>query len=429
MRILIAGCTYFPALNGQAVFMVHLAEGLAARGHEVTVLYPESRAASSRRNGVQLEAVRSLELRRVRADAYFPYLFGQRVSDVFDRVRPEVVHINDHYPVSIAALSAARQRGISVIGTTHFVPANVEPYIPASRYLRPILDRILWYWMFRVYRHLDYVTAGSRAAVTMLEARRLRVPMRAISCGTDLKRFHPDPTIDRRAVRRAYNLDPDSKLFIYVGRNDREKRIDVLLRAVQALARADIQLAIAGEGAAHQSLQVLARHLHLGDRVQFLGRVPNEDLNALLNGSDAFALASEAELLSIASLEAMASGRPLVLANAGALPELVAPGVNGFLFKPGDPSDAARYMAQLADDPTLRERMGHASLERVQPHSLELTVQSYATLYGEVLEGLAAVPAHLPPPKQPTHMTQPVQQAGAGVATAVRPSRGVKHES
>lgn len=390
MRVLIAGTTYSPALNGQAVFMVHLAEGLAAHGHDVAVLFPGSHNESRRLNGVNLEVVRSLELKAVRAGAYLPYAFGGRVRSVFDTFQPEVLHIHDHYPVCVAAVQQARRRGIRAVGTNHFVPANVEPYIPAANLVRPTLDRLLWYWMFRLYRQLDFVTAPSEAAVGLVRSQGLRVPMRAVSCGTDLTRFHPDPSIDRAACRRTYGLDPARRLFLYVGRNDREKRIDVLLQAVHRMHRDDIQLAIAGEGAAQDSLKQLSRELDLGERVRFLGRVPNEDLNPLLNSADVFALASEAELLSIASLEAMASGRPLLLANAGALTELVTDGVNGYAFQAGDPGDAARLMALLADQPALRDRMGRASRERVQGHSMQLTLETYTAIYQQVLENAPA---------------------------------------
>jgi len=390
MRILIAGATYFPALDGQSVFMVHLAEGLAAQGHEVGVLFTEGPERSAHRNGVRLETVRSLELSRVRAGAYFPYFYAGRVRRVFETFRPEMLHIHDHYPLSVTAVREAKRRGVRTVGTNHFMPANVEPYIPGAALLRPVLDPVLWQWMFHLYGQLDFVTAPSQTAVNMLRAHGLRVPMQAVSCGTDLRRFHPDPSIDRVACRRAYGLDPDRKLFLYVGRNDQEKRIDVLLQAVHLLKRDDIQLAIAGEGAAHNRLELMARELQLGEHVRFLGRVPNEDMNQLLNSADVFALASQAELLSIASLEAMASGRPLLLADAGALPELVTPGVNGYLFRPGDARDAAHYMGLLADQPALREQMGRASRERVQPHGMETTLQTYAALYRQVLDTAAS---------------------------------------
>ncbi len=429
MRVLIAGTTYFPNLDGQSVFTVHLAEGLAARGHEVAVLYASGRSETSSRNGVRLEMVRSIELTPLRAGAYFPYLFGARVRGTFERFGPEVLHIQDHYPVSVAAVSEARRRGIPAVGTNHYMPANVEPYIPGAALMRPVLERALWYWMRRLYRRLDFVAAPSQTAVDMLKAQGLRVPMRPVSCGTDLSRFHPDPSVDRRACRIAYGLDPDRKLFIYVGRNDREKRIDVLLRAVRLLNRDDIQLAIAGEGAANNALQLLARDLQLGERARFLGRVPNEDLNQLLNSADAFALAGEAELLSIASLEAMAAGLPVMLADAGALRELVTPGVNGFLFKAGDPQDAARHMALLADQPALRQQMGRASFQRVQPHSMEFTLETYATIYRQVLaEAANKAAARTLEPRPVPRDTQPIRKPDKAVSTAIRQRPGIKHE-
>ena len=120
--------------------------------------------------------------------------------------------------------------------------------------------------------------------------------------------------------------------------------------------------------------------------MRFTGFIPNEELHVLLNSVDIFTMPSEAELLSIASLEAMACGRPMLLADAVALPELVTPDVNGYLFKPGDPADAARCMALLADHPERWAEMGKASVERAQEHSLERTIERYETLYQQAVE-------------------------------------------
>jgi glycosyltransferase involved in cell wall biosynthesis len=165
---------------------------------------------------------------------------------------------------------------------------------------------------------------------------------------------------------------------------DGEKRLDVLLYALQQLRRDDIQLAIAGRGAALHSLETLARELGLGKKVRFLGFVPDEDLPALLNAVDVFAMSSEAELLSIASLEAIASGRPLLAARAQALPELVTDGGNGFLFQPGDPLDAAQAMARMVDFPERLSEMGLASLQKVQIHNRKTVLQRYEKMYKAV---------------------------------------------
>jgi glycosyltransferase involved in cell wall biosynthesis len=235
--------------------------------------------------------------------------------------------------------------------------------------------------MLRFFNRLDVVTAPSKTAAAILRRRGLRVPVYPISCGVDLSRFHWDASVDRSATRQRYGLAPDRCMFLFVGRVDGEKRLDVLLHALALLKRDDIQLAIAGKGAALKGLKALARALKLGDRVRFLGFVPDGDLPALLNSADIFTMPSEAELLSIATLEAMACGRPLLVAQAEALPELVTPGVNGYLFQPGNPVDAARHMALLAAQPLRWASMGAASLDKVQHHSLENTVSSYEKIY------------------------------------------------
>jgi glycosyltransferase involved in cell wall biosynthesis len=166
---------------------------------------------------------------------------------------------------------------------------------------------------------------------------------------------------------------------------DGEKRVDVLIRAIKAMKRDDIQLAITGKGAALSALKALAQDLKVDDLVRFTGFVPDADLPGLLNSIDIFAMPSQAELLSIASLEAMACARPILAANSQALPELVTNAVNGYLFKPGSVSDAMRCMLLLADHPERWVEMGTASLEKVQVHSLENMLTCYEQLYQKLL--------------------------------------------
>jgi glycosyltransferase involved in cell wall biosynthesis len=390
MRVLITSTTYHPALNGQSVFAVNLAEGLNRAGHKVAVMFPEPRTATRERNGVQLEAQGALNLSFVHGESYVPVTFGG-VRRVLEAFRPDIVHVQDHYPLSVVTVRIARELGVKAVGTNHFMPANLAPYVPGAALIRPAFERALWAWMLRLYQQLDLVTAPSQAAVNLLRAQGLRAPALPVSCGTDPRRFRPDPSVDRAACRRRYGLDTERPLFVSVGRVDREKRLDILIHAMAQVEDPNLRLGIIGEGAAAAELQALVRNLKLENRIRFLGRVPNEDLPVLLNSADAFVMASEAELLSIASLEAMASGLPMLLADAMALPELVTPGENGYLFKPGDPRETARAMDRLLAERNRWSQMGAASLERSKAHSLEVTVERYASLYVQVLEEAPAL--------------------------------------
>lgn len=388
MRILIVGTTYFPALNGQAVFTVNLAEGLARRGHEICVAYPSEQGTpfQTRRNGVLLQALTSISLRQLHEEGRFSLPQMDVVRTILAEFQPEVIHIHDHYPLSRAFALEARRRNIPIMGTNHFMPENLLAYAPFNRALRPLYRWFGWRWALDVYNRLDIVVAQSAAAASLLKAAGLRPPVASISCGIDTTRFFPDPTLDRAAIRQRFGLHPNLPLFLFVGRVDQEKRLDVLLNAFALLKRKDIQLMIAGKGATLEEMQALARRLAIAGQLRFPGFVANADLPGLLNSADIFVMPGEAELLSIASLEAMACARPLLLADAVALPELVEPGHNGLLFRSGDPADAARQMETLLNQRAEWPQMGQASLARTQKHSLENVLQNYERVYAQTAQ-------------------------------------------
>ena len=266
MRILISGTTYSPSLNGQAIFTVNLAERLAAKGHEVTVMFPSERRGAYRsvRNGVHLEHARSIQLSLIHPNVWLSTPSAREVSEMFDTAQPQVLHIQDHYPPTGLMLREARRRGVRIMGTNHFMPENVTPYFPVPRAIKPLFNWMLWKWMLQSYNQAEVVTAQSRAAAELIRMQGLRPPVFPVSCGIDLKRFHPDPTVDRAACRKRHGLDPKRTIFLFVGRVDQEKRVDVLLRAMKLLQRDDIQLAVAGQGAAAKEFQALAKKLEPG---------------------------------------------------------------------------------------------------------------------------------------------------------------------
>lgn len=383
MRIAIAGQTYLPPINGQAVFSIHLAEGLVRAGHQVLVLMPSDRARAyaTVRNGVQIHALTSVPLAPLYSEICVTPLPRARAGRILDAFQPDVVHLQDYYPLCRGVLRAALKRRLPLVGTNHFLPENMLPHLPRLIQGRRFTEPLLWKLVCQVLGRVDFVTTPTETAAAVLRQQRLPTPVRAISCGVDLDRFRPDPTVDRAEVRRRYGLDPRRTVFLYVGRVDPEKGLDILLRAFAQLGRDDLQLAIAGCGRHLQALQSLAEALRLDGQAVFTGYVPDADLPRLLNSSDIFVMPSAAELESIATLEAMGTGRPLLVAGARALPELVDDGVNGCLFRAGDVADAAQGIEELAARRPAWPRMGEASRRKVQPRRLQNTVRAYEALY------------------------------------------------
>jgi 1,2-diacylglycerol 3-alpha-glucosyltransferase len=401
MRILVATQSYYPKTNGQAVFAVNLAEGLADKGHHILVVMPSARirAYETRKNSVEISAISAVPLIPFDANVHVTPRPGPQIEPILEEFEPDVVHVQDHYPLCHSIVKAAKQRGFPLVGTNHFLPRNMIPFFPFLPKFprgRKFLEKLLWKSVLITYNHLNAVTAPTETAAEILRHHGLRVPVHAITCGVDLDRFHPNPTTDRTRVLARYGLDPNCTTFLYVGRVDQDKGLDILIRSFHFVKRRDLQLAIAGHGHFVKSLRALVKELNLDEQVVFTGYVPASDLPALYNSVSFFAMPSEAELQSIATLEAMGTGRPVLAANANALPELVKDGLNGCLFKPGDPHDAARCINQLVEEGDSWEAMSTASLEIVHPHHIGHMLHDYIHLYDLVIQGAPSYVEPLP---------------------------------
>jgi len=193
-----------------------------------------------------------------------------------------------------------------------------------------------------------------------------------------------------RASDYTADLTPRSKNeLVFVGRVTLEKEIDVILRALPRLDPSlDVHFTIVGDGDQRKNLEKLAADLGVSDRVEFTGRVSDTQLRAHLTRASIFVIASIAELQSIATMEAMASGLPIIAANAMALPHLVQDGVNGFLFQPGNDHEVAERITQILElSPEKYREMQRASLEGVTAHDIDRTLDTFEALYrGEAVE-------------------------------------------
>lgn len=386
MRLVIAGQTYYPAKNGQAVFTTHLAEGLALAGHEVLVIAPATRAQphSYRWQQVQIHTVSEIHLAWLHEDINYHFLPAEEIDRTLKAFQPEIAHIQDHYAISADVVRWMRARGLPIIGTNHFLPDNLIQNLPVLKFRKPASEWLLWQWMTRLYRQLQLITTPSETAAQILRAQRLPVPVLPISCGVDTTLYYPNAQLDRAKVRRQYGLDAARPMLVYVGRLAEEKRLDVLLKAIALVQSTELQLAIAGTGNNHAQLKTLAQELGIATRITFLGHVPAEDLPQLYNAADLFVMPSIAELQSIATLEALASGKPVLAAEACALPELVTH-INGYLFQPDEPASAAQQLTQFLRERERWHKMGAASRTLAQQHSLTRTIQRYEQVYTNLL--------------------------------------------
>lgn len=385
MKVLLASDTYYPHVNGASYFTQRLAHALADRGHEVAVIAPSQTTAHA--DDLQRN-VRVFGLRSLPAFFYpgfrfvLPGTIHWRVRDIVRRFRPDVVHIQMHFPIARASLAAARKLGIPVVGTNHFMPENLIHYFHLPPAIARLVQILMWRDAARVYRRTRGVSAPTRAAAAMLE-QWTGTPVRTISNGIDLERFNPSN--DGTPALMRYRL-PDKPILLFVGRLDKEKNIDVALRAVAlAVTRADFHFVVAGSGAERPALDALAQRLGISAHVTFTGFVPDDMLPRLYAAAACFVNAGTAELQSIVTMEAMATALPAVGAQAVALPELIRNHENGFLFDPGHAKELAGHLVNIFAHADLRAAMGRNSLAIIAPHDINATLDSFEDFYHAAL--------------------------------------------
>ncbi|MES2094215.1 MAG: glycosyltransferase [Actinomycetota bacterium] len=378
LRILIGADTFPPDVNGAANFGSRLAAGLTERGHVVHVEAPAFNSKHGtfleKHDGAEFVVHRLFSLRWYPHDwlrFVMPWRSQANASRILDEFRPDVVHIQSHIVVGRGLARQAAKRGIRVIGTNHFMPENMIDHTRLPHFARRWAIRAAWRDAASTFAYCEAVTSPSRKAADFLEAETNLEHVHAISCGIDAALY--TPSFEPRTENRV----------IFVGRVSGEKHLDVLMRAIAQIDRSlDVQLEIVGGGDQANQLKQMTRELGIDNRVTFTGYVTDEQLRAALTNSTVFVMPSIAELQSIATMEAMASGLPIVAANAMALPHLVHEGENGYLFEPGNARDLADKLSRVLrlSDAELR-RMKEASLRYIAAHDIQRTLSIFEQLY------------------------------------------------
>lgn len=136
-----------------------------------------------------------------------------------------------------------------------------------------------------------------------------------------------------------------------------------------------------GDGTQRRAWEGRAKVLGIDRCVTFHGFISEDKLRAAYARCDVFCMPGVAELQSLATLEAMATGGPIVAAKARALPHLVRHRHNGYLYTPGDVRELSTHLQKLLCDIGLRHRMGEASRRIAETHLLEHTLTRFEKLY------------------------------------------------
>lgn len=380
--------TFLPQRNGVVTSICNIEKGLRKDGNGMVIFTP---GRGFRDSG--LGRAGGYNIYRFRGIRFAPYpefrvcipTIGSWID--IEKLHLDMVHTKTPLPIGLVAKRLSKKFRIPIIGTLDTPIQDYVHYIPVwgrAPGARGFFYRVARRYARWFYNFCHIVTVPSETTRRELIGAGCRKRIEVLSNGIDTKRYNPSES--RRWVREKFCPNGEG-LILHVGRMTREKGILELVRAAKILSRKGIKfrLVIVGRGPYLKAIKDLVKREGIRNIV-FAGFVEDRDLPKYYASADFFATASTVETQGIVLLEAMASGLPVIGARAGAIPELVKGGGNGFLFQPWDTSEFARRMEELMGDENLRRQMGRKSLELVRRHSLENVGRKIKSLYKEVLE-------------------------------------------
>ena len=291
-----------------------------------------------------------------------------RLVQEIQEFKPNIVHACLYRAIQLCRL-AKRRAEFTLVTTPHYD-------LSRKNYFLRLLDRAL--------KDADSVScAESYATAEFLKKKQkyAEEKIRLVTNGVRAEVFHPN---EQRAVqeREKWGFAPQDVVFLCGARLSAEKNHMLLLKSFASVSAKNphVKLMLAGDGPEKEKLEAFVCEKKMEKAVFFMGEVSN--IYPLLLASDAAILVSSIESMPMFLLEACSCGLPAIVSKAGDMPRLVHHGENGFVCNGQDPVLLSALIAEMAENKTLRKRMGQKSLERIHKY-YPAPEQIYLQIYQE----------------------------------------------
>ena len=389
MRICIVCDDIFPSLGGKGRVAERYAKKLADRGHDVIILAGKYKNKSGFSKNGKIRVYRFSGIPLPKNDYKFfmgapsPY----KIYSLLKNHRIDVVNVYSCTYLTFISILVAKRLNIPVMISSHSQPKKLIKNIGINASLNKIIEKSYQKFIVKMCNISDAVQVPSRFAHKQLISWGFKKKVVIISNGVDLKFFYP--AVKCSVFIKRFHLE-NKKIVLYVGRLMKEKNVKVLIKSFSIASKKleNAVLIIVGEGFLKKELMQLAYSLGISEKVTFTGRIPEKDLNMPFAAADLFVMPSLVELQGLAVLEAMASGKPILVAKSedSAAAELVVEGKNGYTFNPKNEHELSSKIIKLLENKNLRLRMGKCSLSYAKNHDIDKSVDKMEALYKSLLK-------------------------------------------
>ena len=354
LRIAVVTETWPPEVNGVAMTLAKLVQGLSHRNHDVQLIRPRQTKTESPLNDSSLEEVL---MRGMPIPRYPELKLGlpskKTLVKTWTLRRPDVVHIATEGPLGWSALQAAKVLKLPV--TSDF-RTNFQSY--SKHYGVGWLRKPIVAYLRKFHNATACTMVPTRELMRTLSENGF-VNLKVVSRGVDTKLFN----ISKRdkSLRSSWGATENTKVLISVGRMAPEKNLDQVLKTYEALKHTDqaFKLVMVGDGPLRSQFQ--QRY----PDIIFPGMLSHSNLAAYYASSDLFVFPSQTETFGNVTLEALASGIPVLAFDCAAARDWVQTGINGWLVAESNPEGFAAQAVAIFNSKDALDRITQSTRQQV----------------------------------------------------------------
>lgn len=368
MRIVIATESFLPRTNGVTNSVVNISSRLVSLGHEVTIICPDS-FPGSEYLGIPVVTVPSTVVPGI-ADFDVAVASVPRFTHILRSLCPDVIHVASPFVLGALALRSARKLSIPSVAVFQTDVSGFARHYRLSAMATAADAHVRW---MHIQADINLVPSTSTEHyLRSLGVRSVHTWRR----GVDLEIF--DPAFRDEALHVSWG----GPLVVgYLGRLAPEKG----LRKLAALDDVPgVSLVVIGDGPERGRLQKSIPHAH------FVGKKSGRELGRYVASLDVLLAPGEHETFCQVIQEGMASGLPVLAPAVGGPRDLIDPGRDGFLYRPGDPEDMIEHVALLGDDARLRFTMGAAGRAKVRTRTWDHLTEELIEWYSSAMDPWSA---------------------------------------
>ena len=379
LRVAIVTESFLPQLNGVTNSVLRVLDTLHAQGHEAIVIAPSNGIADMhlerQYRGFNIVRVPSLPFRQFPVAMPNPF-----VASILNKFKPDILHAASPFILGGTAIGVAKRLGIPTVAVYQ---TDLAGY--AARYGMPFVRSVADKFMTNIHGLADVNLAPTSESVEYLEGLGIK-NVSVWGRGVDISRFHPNLKLETETISlRNRLLAGRTRLIGYVGRLAPEKQVE---RFAELADIRDCAIVIIGDGAERGRLEKLLPHAH----VTFLGALTGDELARAYAALDIFVHFGAEETFGQTIQEALASGVPVVVPDAGGPRHIVSNGATGFLVDPNEKHIARRAVRFLLREDSVRARMGEAGRRAMLDRTWEANNERLMGFYELAIERAAMTP-------------------------------------